>query len=77
MPGRTAPGHSRRPSHWSYTGLSERTVRTWLDRLDAAGIIGPCDLGIVAARITRTDHRPQGWDLNPGIVPMTLPRPAS
>ena len=24
-----------------YTGLSERTVRTCLDRLDAAGIIGP------------------------------------
>ena len=43
-------------------------MRTWLDRLDAAGIIGPCDLGIVAARITRTDHRPQGWDLDLGIV---------
>ena len=47
-----------------YTGLSERTVRTCLDRLAAAGIIAPCDPGIVAARIKRADRRPQGWDLN-------------
>src|SRR5215510_9784668 len=26
-----------------YTGLSERTVRTCLDRLEAAGIVSPCD----------------------------------
>jgi Helix-turn-helix domain len=26
-----------------YTGLSERTVRTCLDRLEAGGIIRPCD----------------------------------
>jgi pyocin large subunit-like protein len=32
-----------------YTGLSERTVRTCLDRLEAAGIIRPCDPDIVAA----------------------------
>ena len=43
-----------------YTGLSVRTVRTCLDRLEAAGIISPCDPGIVAARIKRADRRPQG-----------------
>jgi len=47
-----------------YSGLSERTVRTCLDRLEAEGIISPCDPGIVAARIKRADRRPQGWDLN-------------
>ncbi len=47
-----------------YTGLSERTVRTCLDRLEAAAIIAPCDPDIVAARIKRADRRPQGWDLN-------------
>jgi DNA-binding transcriptional MocR family regulator len=47
-----------------YTGLSERTVRTCLDRLEAEGIIAPCDPDIVAARIKRADRRPQGWDLN-------------
>jgi Helix-turn-helix domain len=47
-----------------YTGLAERTVRTCLDRLAAAGIISPCDPGIVAARIKRADRRPQGSDLN-------------
>src|SRR6266581_8448426 len=44
-----------------YTGLSERTVRTCLDRLEAEGIIRPCDPDIVAARIKRADRRPQGW----------------
>jgi hypothetical protein len=51
-----------------YTGLSERTVRTCLDRLAAAGVIAPCDPGIVAARIKRADRRPQGWDLNLSLV---------
>jgi hypothetical protein len=51
-----------------YTGLSERTVRTCLDRLAAEGIIAPCDPGIVAARIKRADRRPQGWDLNLSLV---------
>jgi hypothetical protein len=46
-----------------YTGLSERTVRTCLDRLEAGGIIARCDPDIVAARIKRADRRPQGWDL--------------
>jgi hypothetical protein len=36
-----------------YTGLSERTVRTCLDRLEAEGIIAPCDPDMVAARIKR------------------------
>jgi hypothetical protein len=51
-----------------YTGLSERTVRSCLDRLEAEGIISPCDPGIVAARIKRADRRPQGWDLNLSLV---------
>ena len=51
-----------------YTGLSERTVRTCLDRLEAQGIIAPCDPGIVAARIKRADRRPQGWNLNLALV---------
>jgi hypothetical protein len=46
-----------------YTCLSERTVQTALDRLEAAGIIRPCDPAIVAAKIKRADRRPQGWDL--------------
>ena len=51
-----------------YTGLSERTVRTCLDRLEAEGIIRPCDPDIVAARIKRADRRPQGWTLNLTLV---------
>jgi hypothetical protein len=51
-----------------YTGLSERTVRACLDRLQAEGIISPCDPDIVAARIKRADRRPQGWDLNLSLV---------
>ena len=35
-----------------YTGLAERTVRACLDRLQTAGIIAPCDPGVVAARIS-------------------------
>jgi hypothetical protein len=46
-----------------YTGLSERTVQTALDRLKSDGIIRPCDPAIVAAKIKRADRRPQGWDL--------------
>jgi Helix-turn-helix domain len=51
-----------------YTGLSERTVRTCLDRLRAESIISPCDPDIVAAWIKRADRRPQGWDLNLSLV---------
>jgi hypothetical protein len=51
-----------------YTGLSERTVRTCVDRLEASGIISPCDPDVVAARIKRADRRPQGWDLNLSLV---------
>jgi Helix-turn-helix domain len=51
-----------------YTRLSERTVRTALDRLQAAGIITPCDPGIVAAHIHRADRRPQGWNLNLALI---------
>jgi hypothetical protein len=51
-----------------YTGMSERTVRTCLDLLEAEGIISPCDPYIVAARIKRADRRPQGWDLNLSLV---------
>ena len=51
-----------------YTGLSERTVRTCLDRLEAEGIIRPCDPDIVAARIKRADRRPKGWDLDLTLI---------
>jgi len=51
-----------------YAGLSERTVRTCLDRLDAAGIISPCDPEIVAARIKRADRRPKGWDRGLSLI---------
>jgi hypothetical protein len=51
-----------------YTGLSERTVRTCLDRLEAEGIIRPCDPDIVAARIKRTDRRPKGWNLDLSLI---------
>src|SRR6266516_3949479 len=50
-----------------YTGLSERTVRTWLDRLESEGIIRPCDPDIVAARIKRADRRSPR--LGPGPQP--------
>jgi hypothetical protein len=67
-PGRTARqrpagGHAG-PLHRAAGG----TVRTCLDRLEAEGIISPCDPGIVAARIRRAGRRPQGWDLNLGMV---------
>jgi hypothetical protein len=39
-----------------------------LDRLEADGIIRPCDPDIVAARIKRADRRPQGWDLDLSLV---------
>jgi hypothetical protein len=51
-----------------YTRLSERTVRTALDRLEGAGLIRPCAPEIVAARIRRADRRPQGWDLDLSLV---------
>ena len=51
-----------------YTDLSERTVRTALDRLEAGGIIRPCDPAIVAAKIKRAGQRPQGWDLAMHLV---------
>jgi hypothetical protein len=51
-----------------YTCLSERTVRTALDRLEAEGIITTCDPAIVAAKIKRADQRPQGWDLAMHLV---------
>jgi len=51
-----------------YTDLSERTVRTALDRLEADSIIQPCDPAVVAAKIKRADQRPQGWDLAMHLV---------
>lgn len=51
-----------------YTRLSERTVRTALDRLEAEGIIRPCPPEIVAAHIPRADQRPQGWDLDLTLI---------
>jgi hypothetical protein len=46
-----------------YTRLSERTVRTCLDRLQAEGVIRPNNPDLVAAKIRRGDRRPQGWHL--------------
>jgi len=51
-----------------YTGLSERTVRTCLDRLAAERVVRPCDPDIVAARIKRADRRPKGWDLDMSLI---------
>jgi hypothetical protein len=51
-----------------YTCLAKRTVQTALDRLEAEGIIWPCDPAIVAAKIKRADRRPQGWDLAMHLV---------
>jgi hypothetical protein len=51
-----------------YTGLSERTVRICLDRLEAGGIIQACDPDIIAARIKRADRRPKGWDLDLSLI---------
>jgi hypothetical protein len=51
-----------------YTGLSERTVRACLGRLEAAGLIRPCDPAVVAARIKRADRRPRSWDLDLSLV---------
>ena len=58
-----------------FTGLSERTVRTCLDRLQATGIIQPCGPDIVAARIKRADRRPKGWDLDFGLIREDLVQP--
>jgi hypothetical protein len=52
------------PTLIRYTRLSERTIRTALDRLEADGVIRPCNPAIVAAHIQRADKRPQGWNLN-------------
>jgi Helix-turn-helix domain len=69
MPGRTGTGAFPSVARLvRYTGLSERTVRTCLDRLDAAGIIRPCDPEIVTARIKRADRRPKGWDLDLSLI---------
>lgn len=59
------PDGTRASRRWPrYTGLSDRTVRTCLDRLKTEGIIRPCDPDIVAARIKHADRRPKGWDLD-------------
>lgn len=55
-----------------YTRLSERTVRTALDRLETDGIIRPCDPDIVAAHVKRHDRRPQGWNLGLGLTRLDL-----
>jgi hypothetical protein len=67
MPGRTGAFRSV-ATLVRYTGLSGRAVRTCLDRLEAAGIISPCDQEIVAARLKRADRGPKGWDLDLGLA---------
>lgn len=56
--------------------LSERTVRTCLDRQGSERIIGPCDPDIVAARIKRAGRRQLGWDLNLNWSATTWASPA-
>jgi len=51
-----------------YTRLSERTVRTALDRLEDIGVIRPCDPDVVAAKIKRADRRPNGYDLDYALI---------
>ena len=55
-----------------YTCLSERSVRTHLDNLEAQGIIRRCDQRVVAAYIDRPDRRPVGYDLNLGVREMQV-----
>jgi len=43
-------------------------VHSCLDRLQAEGIVSPCDLGVVAARIKRADRSPKGWDLDLSLI---------
>ncbi len=51
-----------------YTRLSERTVRTALDRLEEEDVIRPTDPELIAARIKRADRRPHGYDLDMSLV---------
>ena len=55
-----------------YTRLSERTVRGALDRLEADGIIRPCDPAVIAAKIKRADRHPKGYDLGLGLTRLDL-----
>ena len=48
-----------------YTGLSERTVRTCLDRLAAEGIISPCDPGHRRGPDQASRPPPAGLGLEP------------
>jgi len=51
-----------------YTQLSERQVRSCLDRLEEVGLIQRGNPRVVAARIERADRRPQNWDLQMQLV---------
>lgn len=55
-----------------YTLLSERSVRTHLDKLEKGGVIRRCDPAIVAAYIDRPDRRPVGFDLLLGVQEMQV-----
>lgn len=57
-----------------YTCLSERSVRTHLDKLEQDGVIRRCDQGIVAAYIDRPDRRPIGYDLCLGVQEVQVGR---
>ena len=58
-----------------YTGLSERTVRNCLDRLEAGGLIWSCDPAVVAARIRRAQPASGPFPLAAAV--MTWPPPWS
>lgn len=56
------------PRLMRYTRLSERTVRTAIDRLADEKVILPGDPAIVAAFIKRGDRRPEVWDLDLTLI---------
>jgi hypothetical protein len=56
------------PTLMRYTRLSERTVRTALDRLEGDQVITPGDPDVVAAKIKRADRRTQGYGLNMNLI---------
>jgi len=57
-------GRSGRWPRWCATRAWQSGRCQLPGRLEAEGIIRPCDPGIVAARIKRADRRPKGWDLD-------------
>ena len=55
------------------TGLSERTIQYKLSSLEQQGILSSGNRAVVAAYITRPDHRPSVYDINMGRGATTAP----